>query len=467
MLRKLYTAITALLICSMILPCFMMTHAAAEVQEENISIDMRKADIRDVLSAIAINMGKNIIFTGEPVSISFSIQDVKPKTALDYLLNTAGLDYIEDGSTIIVGSRDTLNKDFYSRLSLTKFVLKYIESDIISAQIDALGIPVKKFVLNSNKHVVFVQGLPKDLSKVNELISMVDKAENVSDEVSARSDLLTQIKLSYISAEQMNDLMQQMGMDPGIIIESNPMALWVYGSKSVINEIKSIQQKVDIAENAISENITLTTVKLNYLTVDEIIPILDQLVTDIQIITFERSLQTIWLSGSDESIKLASNIITKFDTKDHINDNIFFVYKTVNITAQELKKRFDKLDLYNVEINYLNYPEFSRSVIIHCPTDFKLYVLNHINKLDVLSEKIKVPVDYSDIPGGMHRLSERRNLLVNLTGIPATSFTITNNVSRNNEYLYIMYLEETSENIKKVKDYVKYIDDPLLDGVSN
>ncbi|NLL96780.1 MAG: hypothetical protein GX227_06690 [Clostridiaceae bacterium] len=296
---------------------------------------------------------------------------------------------------------------------------------------------------------------------------MVDKAENVSDEVSARSDLLTQIKLSYISAEQMNDLMQQMGMDPGIIIESNPMALWVYGSKSVINEIKSIQQKVDIAENAISENITLTTVKLNYLTVDEIIPILDQLVTDIQIITFERSLQTIWLSGSDESIKLASNIITKFDTKDHINDNIFFVYKTVNITAQELKKRFDKLDLYNVEINYLNYPEFSRSVIIHCPTDFKLYVLNHINKLDVLSEKIKVPVDYSDIPGGMHRLSERRNLLVNLTGIPATSFTITNNVSRNNEYLYIMYLEETSENIKKVKDYVKYIDDPLLDGVSN
>ena len=41
----------------------------------------------------------------------------------------------------------------------------------------------------------------------------------------------------------MNDLMQQMGMDPGIIIESNPMALWVYGSKSVINEIKSIQQR--------------------------------------------------------------------------------------------------------------------------------------------------------------------------------------------------------------------------------
>ena len=89
-----------------------------------------------------------ISFSSEPVSISFSIQDVKPKTALDYLLNTAGLDYIEDSSTIIVGSRDTLNKDFYSRLSLTKFVLKYIESDIISAQIDALGIPVKKFVLN-------------------------------------------------------------------------------------------------------------------------------------------------------------------------------------------------------------------------------------------------------------------------------------------------------------------------------
>lgn len=467
MLRKINKSIISILVCSMLLSCLMITPAMAEVNDENISIDMRQVDIRDVLSAIAVNMDKNIIYTGEPMSVNFSIQDVKPKTALNYLLNTVGMDYIEDNNTLIVGLRDTLNKDFYSKISLTKFALKYIGSDVISAQIDALGIPVKKVTINSNKRVILIQGLPQDLSKVNELISMLDRSENVSEEISANSALLTPIKLTYINAKQMNDIIQQMGMEPGIIIESNPLTLWVYGNNSVINEAKNIQQKVDVAENALSESITLTAVKLNYLTVDEIIPILDQLVSDTQIIAFKRSLQTIWLNGSDESIKLATNIIKKFDIKDHINDNIFFVYKTVNITAQELKNRFDNLDLNNVEINYLNYPEFSKSVIVHCPSDFKLYVMNHINKLDVLTEKIKVPVDFSDIPGGMHRLSERRNLLVDLTGIPSTSFTITNNVSRNDKYLYIMYLEESSENIKKVKDYITYIDDPLSDGVSN
>lgn len=467
MYKKINRITMAFLICSIIMSCLVITPAMAEVNDENISIDMRQADIRDVLSAIAVNMDKNIIFTGEPMSVNFSIQDVNPKTALTYFLNTVGMDYIEDGSTLIVGLRDTLTKDFYTKISLTKFVLKYIDSSVISAQIDALGIPVKKVVLNSNKRVILIQGLPQELGKVNELISMLDKAENVSEEIVASSTLLTPIKLTYINAEQMNDIIQQMGMDPGFVIESNPLTLWVYGSNSIINEYKNIQKKVDVPENALSESVSLTAVKLNYLTVDEIIPILDQLVTETQIISFERSLQTIWLNGSDESIKLATNIIKKFDVKEHINDNIFFVYKTVNITAQELKNRFDKLDLYNVEINYLNYPEFSRSVIVHCPSDFKLYVMNHINKLDVLTEKIKVPVDYSDIPGGMHRLSERRNLLVDLTGIPATSFTITNNVSRDDEYLYIMYLEESSENIKKVKDYVKYLDDPLSDGLSD
>ncbi|NLE26472.1 MAG: hypothetical protein GX625_14230 [Clostridiaceae bacterium] len=84
-----------------------------------------------------------------------------------------------------------------------------------------------------------------------------------------------------------------------------------------------------------------------------------------------------------------------------------------------------------------------------------------------MTEKIKVPVDYSDVAGGSSKLKKRRDLLVDLTGIPSTSFTISDNVSRDDEYLYIMYLEDTQENIKKVKDYVTYIDSALSDGIGN
>lgn len=86
-----------------------------------------------------------------------------------------------------------------------------------------------------------------------------------------------------------------------------------------------------------------------------------------------------------------------------------------------------------VTMETLNYPEFSRSVLVFCPSDFRLFVMNHINKLDIMTEKIKVPVDYSDVSGGSSKLKRRRDLLVDLTGIPSSSFTISENVSRDDK----------------------------------
>ena len=456
-----------LLIATFFISTFGSMPSMAIQNDNNISLNMRDADIRDVLSALAVNMGKSIIYTPEPINVTLSIDDVDSKTALTYLLSSYSMDYLEDNNSLIIGFRETLTSEFYNKLSLSKFSLKYITSDILSQQLDALQIPVKKVVLDSNKKVIWLQGLPKDLTKANELISMLDRAENLSEETYIYSAILTPIHLTYITAEEMNNVLGRIGLNTGMIIDSNPMTLWVYGSKSQITEIQNLQKSIDITENALSDNIIISAVKMTYLTTDEIIPILNRLAVNVNVVTFERSLQTVWLNGTNESVKLATDIIKKFDIEKHKNDDIFFVYKTVNITAQELKNRFDNLDLYNVTMETLNYPEFSKSVLIFCPSDFRLFVMNHINKLDILTEKIKVPVDYSDVSGGSSKLKKRRDLLVDLTGIPSSSFTISENVSRNDEPLYIMYIEETQENIKRVKDYVTYIDDALSDGSGN
>lgn len=465
--RILKSLLIIFIITSVFISCFNYLPSMAIQENDNISLNMRDADIRDVLSAIAINMGKNIIYTTEPINVNISIEDVDSKTALTYLLSTYSMDYLEDDNTLIIGDRETLTTEFYNKLSMSKFVLKYITSDIVSKQLDALGIPVQKVLLDSNKKIIWLQGLPQDLTKANELIYMLDKAENMSEENYSYSANLTPINLTYITAEEMNDVLGSIGLNTGMIIDSNPMTLWVYGVKSQIAEIQNLQKNIDIPENALSDNIIISDVKMTYLTTDEIIPILNKLAVNVNVVTFERSLQTVWLNGTNESVKLATDIIKKFDIEKNKNDNIFFVYKTVNITAQELKNRFDNLDLYNVTMETLNYPEFSKSVMVFCPSDFRLFVMNYINKLDIITEKIKVPVDYSDVLSGSNKLKKRRDLLVDLTGIPSSSFTISENVSRGDEYLYIMYLEETQENIKKVKDYVTYIDDALTDGLGN
>jgi len=457
--QKWTNSLIFLLLIAVIIPFFIITPVMAA--EDKISIDVRNVDIRDVLSAIGVNMDKNIIFTGQPLKISVNIQDVEPETALNYVLNIAGYDYLDDGNAFIVGEKNIINDDFYNQIAITELPLKYITADIISEQINVLGLPVKKIVLENNPNVIWIQGLPREINKIKDLISMIDTPENSANKTGEETALLTPITTKYISAEQLNNIIEQMGLPSGIVIESNPMTLWINGNSYEISQIRAVQNNIDIPENSSSESSSITPVKLTYLTTDEITLILNQLDLDIDILTFEKSLKTLWIKGSADAIETAKDVIKKFDIKDYSSDTIFFVYNTVNITASELEKRINELNLNNVSINYLNYPQFSKSLIIRCPADYKLFLLSYINQLDVVTEKIKVPIDYSN--KSQTYLKNRLNLLVKLTGIPSTSFTISDNVSRDGEPYYIMYLEESPENIKLVKEYIKYIDSPLSD----
>lgn len=433
-------------------------------KENRITMNIQNADIRDVLSGLGIAMEKNIIFTGEPSAINYSISNAEKSDALNFLLKTLGMAFIENESTIIVGTRESLNNDFFNNIALTRFSLKYLSSDIIAAQIDSLGIPVKKVTLDTNKNAIWVQGLPQELGKVRELITMLDKSDNVSGQASTL--MLTPLTLTYITAEQMNGVLSNMGIPGGMILDSNPMTLWIYGDNSVIAQISEIKKKVDIAENAKSESILLTERKLNYLTHKEITDILTKLNVNVNIITLDRKLQTIWLTGDSETVKLATSIIGIFDLIENSNYNLFFVYKFKNITAEEGERRFKLIGIEEAVTYTFSFPEFSKSLMVFCAADYKQTVLNNLAQLDIETEKIKVPIDFSDHSSGASKLKARRDLIVNLTGIPADSFTITGNVSRDEIPHYIMYLEETAEEIERVKDLIKSIDDPLTDGAN-
>lgn len=460
--------IAIVLISTIILSAFITTPVTATT-EDTISIEMRNADIRDVLSAFGLNMNKNIIYTGDATHIDVSIQNVPQKTALEYILKSVGYAYIEDDNAIIVGDRATLSRDFSSNLSISSFRLKYITSDVIASQIESLDIPVKFVTLDNNQKGIWIQGFSNELTKVNELINMLDRPENASADLSGTALLLTPINTNYINAEVANDLLRRVGINTGIVLDSNPMIIWAYGDSATITQVQNIIKKIDIPANAVSNSFEIAAVKLTYLSAEEIISILTQMSVGVgvDVISFERSLKRIWLAGGKSDIAVAKEIIKAFDIKDLTSDGTIFVYDTVHITAKELKTRLEVLELPNVTINYLNYPEFSRDLIVYCPQDFKVYVLSYIHNLDVMTEKIKVPIDFSTSPGGKETLKNRLKLLVELTGIPSTSFTISDNVSRDTDgHHYVLYVQETPENVKLLKDYIIYIDTPLTDGLN-
>ena len=303
-----------------------------------ISINLKNADICDVLSALAVNMGCNIIYidSEEPEKIDLSIQDVTVEDALDYFLKSMGKEYIKDKNTIIAGPREVLENNYMDRIALTKFNLKYIRSDVLASQINALSIPVKTVTLHTNDKVIWVQGLPSDLSKVAELIAMIDKAENLS---LSEYYKLTPISLNYITAEQLGEVLSTMGFYRGLIIESNPMTLWIYGTEKDVTMANEVKTQLDIEQNAVTNNFIFKRKNLLYLTSSKARDILSELGIDVNIISLDRKMKTVWLNGTEKAVDLALSVLNELDIEDYMEHNHMTVYNLKNITAKEAMAR--------------------------------------------------------------------------------------------------------------------------------
>ncbi len=77
--------------------------------ERKVSLDFLAADINDVLKALAVQSGENIV-SGKDVtgSITLSLKNVTVEEALDYIAKLSGYSYAKSGNTYIVGSREAV-----------------------------------------------------------------------------------------------------------------------------------------------------------------------------------------------------------------------------------------------------------------------------------------------------------------------------------------------------------------------
>jgi len=428
---------------------------------DTVTISIANADIREVLSAIALESGYSIIYIGDPVEIkNFNVSGISADEALLMAIRMADLEYLQDGNTIIVGNKELLSTAFFDSIALTKFSLKYVDAYTISSQIDVLGIPVQKITLDSNPNAIWIQGLPRELGKCRELISLLDIPENTTQDA-GKPTKLTAINLTYLTAYQMNDILRSLGLPTGLVLDSNPKILYVYTNNAQSEMIQELKAKLDIPANQQGAGFTVSMKKLTYVRADQIVPIIYQFGLGVEVITLDRSAMAVWLAGDEGAIKQVSALIDQIDIKQNIDANHFIIRKLKNISALEAEYRLSLLDIPGIKTYTFSYPQFSKSIFVVCPEDYKMFVIDHLNQLDVPSDKIKVPIDFSDDTSGSYRLEQRRKLLASLTGIPESSFTISQNVSRDGDPYYVLILEETPEKIRLAEDMIKKIDNPL------
>ncbi|RYD04353.1 hypothetical protein N752_13345 [Desulforamulus aquiferis] len=193
-------------------------------------------------------MGVNIILAGVTTEeINFSVQNVTPRTALDMLIQSRGLSYIQNGDIIVIGSSGTLEKDFFNQMILIRFDTYYISSKDLQGLISQLGIQgVKSIYLDSNPNIIWVQGTTQGIQKVNELINQVDIPAKVEEENKTRFVYT----LSHIVAEDAAKRLSQFGFGDKlttIYTEDDRFGkqLMVLCTKDIEVQVKSVLTSLD------------------------------------------------------------------------------------------------------------------------------------------------------------------------------------------------------------------------------
>ncbi len=494
-----------------------------------ITMDVAEADIRDVLSSLAIGMGVSIIYLDEPVSVTMHAEDMSPGLVLELVLKKHGLEYIREGDTIVIGKSSMLQNSFFSQMVITRFSLKYITADTLSSQLGRLELELKEIKLDENPKAIWIQAAPQVLGKVREVITALDRPENANKDnvsltvfelsyISAKElaqlvqdidlkvstiraeanqkkiwaqgsademkklgqliemldvpenrvfvDSIVEIKLKYITPEKLEPIVQKVGIPVNIItLDTNTGAFWAQGAEAAIADLKNLVQQLDIVDNYnMTEYESLTRISLKYMSASVLASIIQQLGIEADVITVQSNPGMIWVMGKAGELDAVNSVVASVDIDTNRRDLSIFAMDFSFVTADQALAGLAQVNLEGVKTLAIH-QEVSKSLLIICPRAMESTVKSTLWAIDTemgkilnRTPKLKVPVDYGS---STSVLNLRANLLSSLTGVPRASFKTSGNVSRNSDSpYYVLWLEETQGNIKKVKDMINLIDDP-------
>ena len=352
--------------------------------------------------------------------------------------------------------------------------MNYLTPEQINAQVEKLEIPVQKIILDSTQKFIWAQGTPQALAKMSELIAALDREESI-DPITLQPVTefkLNPIELQYVESAVLDTLINQLEIPcKTIIFASNPWTLWVEAEEDAMKDIMTLVASVDILDNYVPEPIEeeeeeevvidttrIEAKKMMNITSARLMPLIQDLDIPVKVIAIDSSGYNIWMRGDQQSINLMNDLINRLDNYFSRDDVNFFIFTLENLRASTAMEKLEFLGLQDVRVMSLNYPQYSRDLLIACPSDRINDVRNVLKKLDLPGTKVRVIVDSSSHSTGKSRLEARRDLIVALTGTPKESFKVSDNISKTTTPLYLLWVEETPDNVTLIRNVLASMD---------
>lgn len=400
--------------------------SASTWSSSRLSLNLVDANVKDALSAIARNAGYTIIFVGDATTtLTVNLEQMSALKAIDYVTRLAGLSYLKDGNTLMVGTTAELNEKFIDKVVMTKFTLKYITVGVLQTQASALGLSNVQYVsTEADDSTVFVSASPKELAKIQELIKLIDVSSNINAGAALVAANFKEINLEHITAEEFSSLLSSLGLDPGIVVASRPYTLYTFVTGSALADINTIKAVIDkpltganlgasksdqVVEPSTTpsggtgepstgtpgtstgseETKILREIELVYIDRTMAVGIIDSFPYEVTVYGPEKMTKKLWLMGTESEVNKAESKIKEFDTESYADsmklENTFFVYDLQNCTAQEMLDRLANIKLENVTFKTNAYPTISKALIVYCDFAKQEQVKSLLDAMDTAS----------------------------------------------------------------------------------
>lgn len=407
--------------------------SASTWSSSRLSLNLVDANVKDALSAIARNAGYTIIFVGDATTtLTVNLEQMSALKAIDYVTRLAGLSYLKDGNTLMVGTTAELNEKFIDKVVMTKFTLKYITVGVLQTQASALGLSNVQYVsTEADDSTVFVSASPKELAKIQELIRLIDVSSNINAGAALVAANFKEINLEHITAEEFSSLLSSLGLDPGIVVASRPYTLYTFVTGSALADINTIKAVIDKplsganlgaskSDQVVEPSTTpsggtgepstgtpgtstgtpgtstgseeakiLREIELVYIDRTMAVGIIDSFPYEVTVYGPEKMTKKLWLMGTESEVNKAEGKIKEFDTESYADsmklENTFFVYDLQNCTAQEMLDRLANIKLENVTFKTNAYPTISKALIVYCDFAKQEQVKSLLDAMDTAS----------------------------------------------------------------------------------
>ncbi|MBN2852259.1 MAG: LysM peptidoglycan-binding domain-containing protein [Clostridia bacterium] len=449
-----------------------------------IDFTVTDADIRDILSMFAIKLDVNIIYVGTPYKTSLEVTDVDATTAFEIFLKSStaqgGLSFIREGDLVIVGPAAELANRFSERLVMTEFKLQYMKPAQLVSYLNELGVNLTTLILNENSNILIAQGFPYEIAKANEIVNSLDKVEyygedQINQEETATVNLVS-YTLKYVTPETLKTVLTTLGLNiKTFTMKASSNKIWVSGTTVDLLNIKEVIGKVDIAENVTDKEFGVY--RLKYVDIDAINNAMKDLglwdiieadagtTTIIPSTVLSENPYVILINFTFVNKDMVDFLISEIDTPANMKQvPDVFIYTFGKITAQTAMERIDAfkgkttINLDKVVFFSLGYMGYTKQLVVLSTGSEKELVMGFLADIDFKSETVKIVVDSNTGNSGNILLRNRIPTIAYLSGVDEDNFYISGDITKIGSPYYILWVEDTAENCRKVQEVITMID---------